>query len=454
MVELAPKPNQHNYSGYQLPPGPGSRGIRDLPLVARRLLDYLRRGEIVGDELIARYGEIFTVGVPRTGLHAVVISDPALIKQVFTARPDVLLGGKGVSPSAAIYGSGSMFVQEEPEHLRRRKLLTPGFHGNVLSGYQDTIREVTERALHRWPVGRPFSMLDAARELTLEVIMRVVFGIDDSDELADVAPKLERLLAHAVSEQIVFRYVTRRAGTIRHWRGLNRATADVHAVLQTLIDRRRAEPNRERTDILALLMAATTADGQYLSDRELRDDLITLLLAGHETTATTLAWIFDHLVHDPHLAEQLRQDAISGDTTYTDAAIQETLRLRPVVVGTARVTAQPFHLGEYLLPPDTWVIAYIRAVNHRAETYPEPHRFQPERFLHTTPNTFAWIPFGGGAKRCLGAAFAQAELRTILGVLLTGAEFVATRADLDIPVRRGPVLLPRHGARIAITSKT
>ncbi|MBJ8344054.1 cytochrome P450 [Antrihabitans sp. YC2-6] len=453
MVEIAVHSNQHNDSGYRLPPGPGARGIRDLYSVSRYLVDYLRRGEVVGDELIERYGDTFTVCAPGSNLRAVVVSDPDLIKQIFTAKPDVLLGGKGVSPSAVIYGSGSMFVQEEPEHLRRRKMLTPGFNGSALQSYQDTIVDVAERAVARWPVGQPFSMLEAARELTLEIIMRVVFGIDDSAELAAVAPRLERLLAYGVSEQIVLRYLTRRAGTVRYWRGLNKATVEVHDVLQALIDRRRSQPESDRRDILALLMGSETADGQRLSDQELRDDLITLLLAGHETTATTLAWIFDHLVHDRQLADRLTVDATTGDTEYCDAVIAETLRMRPVVVGTARVTAQPFRLGEWLLPADTWIVAYIRGVNHRAATYPDPHRFRPERFLHSSPNTFAWIPFGGGAKRCLGAAFAQTELRTVLRVLLTRAEFAAADPNPDTPVRRGPVMLPRSGVRLSITRK-
>lgn len=438
----------------RMPPGPGATGVTSPYTAARYALKYLLAGESAGDEVIAKYGDVFTVRIPGLA-SAVVVSDPTLIKQVFTAPSSALLGGKGVSPSATIYGAGSMFVQEEPEHLRRRKLLMSGFTSKTVAGYQDTIAMVADNALDRWPLGTEFSMLDSARELTLEVIMRVVFGVTDPAELLRLRTCLERLLAYGISEQIVFRYLTRSIGTVKHWRGLNRATANVHEALQGLLAQRRTEAHHARSDILSLLMSATTTDGHHLSDQEICDDLVTLLLAGHETTATTMAWIFDFLTRHPEVAARVVAEAnTANESAYTDAVINETLRIRPVVVGTARVTAGTFGLGDWVLPSGTWIIAYIRGVNHNAATYPDPFEFRPERFLGTSPNNFAWIPFGGGAKRCLGAAFSQAELRTVLHTLLRRGEFEAAGAKPDTMVRRGPVLLPRNGVTIKLTKRS
>lgn len=439
---------------FRRPPGPGAQGGVSWLSAARYAVDYLIRGERAADRVIAEFGDVFTARIPGV-LSAVVVSDPVLIKQIFTAPPDILLGGKGVSPSAVIYGPGSMFVQEEPEHVRRRKLLVPGFNGKVLAGYQRVMADVAQNALDSWPVGSPFRMLDKTRELTLEVIMRVVFGVTDPAERARLVAPLEKLLRYGASEQVVLRYLARNRGAVRHWRRLNGATSQVHAALQELVDRRRRDPAlAQRQDILSLLLAATSADGERLADAELRDDLVTLLLAGHETTATTLAWAFDLLLRHPEALARVRAEAETGGAApYTDAVVNETLRIRPVVLGTARVTAHPFQLGEWTLPAGTWIIAHIRGVNQRTASYPDPLEFRPERFLDNRPDTFAWIPFGGGVKRCLGAAFAQTELRTVLHVLLRRGDFRLARATPDTMRRKGPLLLPRHGVPTVLTDR-
>ena len=378
-----------------------------------------------------------------------IVSDPELVKQVFTAPADVLLGGEGVGPAAAIYGSGSMFVQEEPEHLRRRKLLTPPLHGAALSSYVPIMEDSARAAMHGWPVDRPFEMLKAARALTLDVIVKVIFGVDDPDEVRRLGRPFERLLNLGVSEQLTLRYALRHVGALRVWPQRARANKEIDDVVMPLIARRRNDPHlRERLDILALLMCARGDDGEGLSDSEIRDDLITLMLAGHETTATTLAWIFDLLLHHPGALRRVQAEALSGEEAFTTAVIHETLRVRPPAPFTARVAAQPFPIGGYLVDTGTRIVVHIVAINRNPRIYEHPNEFRPERFLGTRPETYAWVPFGGGVKRCLGAAFSMRELITMLHTLLREGEFSAVDDKPERIVRRSIMLAPRYGTRV------
>ena len=410
-----------------------------------------------GQQLVAaavrRLGPV--VALPVLGYGPVVaVADPALVKQVFTAKPDELLGGEGVGPAAAIYGRRSMFVQEEPEHLRRRKLLTPPLHGQVLDSYVPIIEEATRAAMGRWPAGRPMRMLEAARELTLEVIVRIMFGVgpagEDPAEVTRLGAPFDDLLMLAISEETPVRYAARRLGALRMWgrlRGINRR---IDEVLMPLIAARRADPSRP-AGILGMLVDARTADGEALSDREIRDDLVTLVLAGHETTATTLAWVVDLLLHHPEAYERVRGEAESESSAaaYTEAVINETLRLWPPAPITGRMTTGRYQLGDYTLEPGTRIVLLLDAVNRDPDSYPDPGEFRPERFLGTRPPAHSWIPFGGGIKRCIGAAFAMCELVTMLHTLLREGrlEPVSARPE-GPPWRAAPVLVPRNGTRV------
>jgi cytochrome P450 len=381
--------------------------------------------------------------------NVAIVSDPELVKQVFTAPADVLLGGEGVGPAAAIYGSGSMFVQEEPEHLRRRKLLTPPLHGAALSSYAPIMDSSARAAMHGWPVDRPFEMLKAARALTLDIIVKVIFGVDDPDEVRRLGRPFERLLNLGVSEQLTLRYALRHLGALRVWPQRARANKGIDEVVMPLIARRRTDPRlSEQLDILALLMCARGDDGQRLSDSEIRDDLITLMLAGHETTATTLAWVFDLLLHHPEALRRVQAEALSGEEAFTTAVIHETLRIRPPAPFTARVAAQPFPIGGYVVDAGTRIVVHIIAINRNPHTYERPNEFRPERFLGTRPETYAWVPFGGGVKRCLGAAFSMRELITVLHTLLRQGEFTAVDEKQERIVRRSIMLAPRYGTRV------
>jgi cytochrome P450 len=409
---------------------------------------YLVGGERRMLRLIHRYGPIMTMPILSLG-NVAIVSDPELVKQVFTAPPDVLLGGEGVGPAAAIYGSGSMFVQEEPEHLRRRKLLTPPLHGAALSSYVPIMENCARAAMHGWPVDRPFEMLHAARALTLDVIVRVIFGVDDPDEVRRLGRPFERLLNLGVSEQLTARYALRRIGALRFWPQRAKANREIDDVVMPLIAQRRNDPRlSEQLDILALLMCARGDDGEALSDGEIRDDLITLMLAGHETTATTLAWIFDLLLHHPDALRRVRAEAMSGEEAFTTAVINETLRIRPPAPFTARVAAQPFPVGGYRVEAGTRIVVHIIAINRNPHIYDHPNEFRPERFLGTRPETYAWVPFGGGVKRCLGAAFTVRELITVLHTLLREGEFGAVDENPERIVRRSIMLAPRFGTRV------
>ncbi len=409
---------------------------------------YLVGGERRMLRLIRRYGPIMTMPVLSLG-NVAIVSDPELVRQVFTAPPDALLGGEGVGPAAAIYGSGSMFVQEEPEHLRRRKLLTPPLHGAALAGYVPIMQDCARAAMHSWPVDRPFEMLKAARALTLDVIVRVTFGVDDPEEVRRLGRPFERLLKLGVSEQLTARYALRHLGALRVWPQRSRANDEIDGVVMPLIARRRDDPRLgEQLDILSLLMCARGEDGEGLSDSEIRDDLITLMLAGHETTATTLAWVFDLLLHHPDALRRVRDEALSGEEAFTTAVIHETLRVRPPAPFTARVAAQPFPIGGYLVEAGTRIVVHIIAINRNPGAYERPNEFRPERFLGTRPETYAWVPFGGGVKRCLGAAFSMRELITVLHTLLREGEFSAVDEQPERIVRRSIMLAPRYGTRV------
>ncbi len=381
--------------------------------------------------------------------NVAVVSDPELAKQVFTAPAHVLLGGEGVGPAAAIYGSRSMFVQEEPEHLRRRKLLTPPLHGAALSSYVPIMEASARAAMHSWPVDRPFEMLRAARALTLDVIVKVTFGVGDPGEVRRLGQPFERLLNLGVSEQLTLRYALRRLGALRWWPARAQVNKEIDDVVMPLIAQRRDDPRlNERLDILSLLICARGDDGEQLSDSEIRDDVITLMLAGHETTATTLAWVFDLLLHHPDALRRVQSEALSGEEQFTTAVINETLRVRPPAPFTARVAARPFPIGGYRVEAGTRIVVHIIAINRSPGTYDNPNEFRPERFLGTRPQTYAWVPFGGGAKRCLGASFSMRELITVLHALLREGEFSAVDENPERIVRRSIMLAPRYGTRV------
>jgi cytochrome P450 len=300
----------------------------------------------------------------------------------------------------------------------------------------------------RWPQGRPMRMLEAARELSLDVIVRIMFGVTDPADVARIGEPFDELLVLAISEETAVRYAARRLGALRFWGRLNGLNRRIDELLMPMIAARRADPGRP-AGILGMLVDARSENGDRLSDKEIRDDLVTLVLAGHETTATTLAWVVDLLLHHPEALNRVRGEAFSGQNEYTEAVINETLRLWPPAPITGRMTAGRYQLGGYTLEPGTRIVLLLDVVNRDPDAYPDPDEFRPERFLGTRPQPSAWIPFGGGIKRCIGAAFAMCEISTVLHTLLREGELEAVSDRPESPPwRAAPVLVPRNGTRV------
>ena len=404
-------------------------------------------GQQLVSHVMRRVGPVLALPVLGYG-PVIAVGDPALARQVFSAKPEVLLGGEGVGPAGAIYGSESMFVQEEPEHLRRRRLLMPPLNGSVLDGYAAIIEAATRAAMAEWPEGRPMRMLEVARALTLDVIVRIMFGVSDPAEVERLGRPFDELLLLALSDETPVRYAARRLGALRTWGRLGEANRRIDEVVLPLIAARRADPGLQ-AGILGMLADARGEDGECLSDREIRDDIVTLVLAGHETTATTLAWVVDLLLHHPEALRRVRAEAHDGRTRYTEAVINETLRLWPPAPITGRMTAGEYTLGDYSLPAGTRIVLLLDVINRNPDSYPDPDEFRPERFLDARPAPYAWVPFGGGMKRCIGASFAMCELTTVLHTLLREGRLEPVSRRPERPRgRAAPVLVPRNGTRV------
>jgi cytochrome P450 family 135 len=403
------------------------------------------------DHCREKYGEEFTVRFFPSGRKIVVVSGAERVKQVFTAPPEVAPSAAGVSPVAPVMGPSSVLTLTGPEHIRQRRLLLPPFHGERMKEYEEVIVEATKRDVATWPKGTPMSLQERTRAITLEVILRAVFGVEAErmDPLREaigglfVPLKLPMLLLIAL-----------RAPSMERPKGaFGRALDHLDEVTYAEIARRRAQEDLgERTDILSLLMQARDEEGIAMTDAELRDELVTLLLAGHETTATSVAWAIERLVRHPDKLERLvaEIDAGEGDE-YMQAVVSETLRVRPVVPMVVRILEEPLRVGEHELPAGTRVAPSIYLTNRNPKVYESPEEFRPERFTDSQPETFSWIPFGGGIRRCIGASFATLEmklmLRTILGELTPSLPPRGRRAG-ERTRRRAITLVPAEGARV------
>jgi len=432
---------------------PGSRSPK-----AVQLFEWLARPTQFLDRNYRRYGDFFTMSL--AGIDAVVISDPAVIKQVFTGDPDVLHAGESnAAPLEAIVGSNSVLLLDGAEHLRQRKLMLPSFQGQRMRSYGDLMLEITEREADRFPIGRPFGLREHTASITLEIIMRAVFGIEDAQRLDALRERLTRLLNFGMNRfalaAIAIPWLRATLGR-RMWSQFTAARAEIDEILYAEIAERRGDASiADREDVMSILLQATDENGNPLTDEELRDELMTLLVAGHETTATALAWGFDLLLHNRDkldlLLAELAEQPEGGD--YLDAVIKETLRLRPVLPAVARKLTEPIELNGCVLPAGARVSPSIYLTHRRPELYPAPEAFRPERFLgDNVPDTYSWIPFGGGIRRCLGASFALYEMKvaipTILGrVALRSAssspERVARRAITFAPARDTMVIADR-----------
>jgi cytochrome P450 len=397
-----------------------------------------------------RLGEAFTLTFSPSGMKLVLISDPEAVKTVFTAPPEVAPSGAGNSPVASVMGPSSVIVLTGPEHMRQRKLLLPPFHGERMREYEEAIVEATRRDMADWPLGRPMRLQERTRAITLEVILRAVFGVE-AERMGALKEAIGGLLKPMNPLAIVL-IALRRPTLERPTGAIGRALDHLDEVIYEELTRRRAQEDLvERRDILSLLMQARDEDGQPMTDSELRDELVTLLLAGHETTATSVAWAVERLVRYPQKLRRLQEEIESGGEDYMTAVINETLRVRPVVPVVTRILQEELQVGPYMLPAGTRVVPSIYLTNRNPRVYEDPEEFRPERFLEDGPDTFSWIPFGGGIRRCIGASFAQLEMRLMLRTMLSELE-PSVPGGLwrrgEWVRRRAITLVPAAGARV------
>jgi cytochrome P450 family 135 len=392
-----------------------------------------------------RYGDVFSVSFLGFQTPMVMVSDPEAVRALYTVPEHGLPPGRSVALQP-ILGSRSLLLLEGREHLARRRLMLPPFHGERMRAYEATVRDVVAREVERWPVNTPFAIHPSMQAVTLDVILQAVFGVTDRERAAPLAERLAKLLSDTASVALQFGVLlSRRLGGPDPLARLEALRGEIDDLLAVEIADRRRDP---REDILSMLIAARFEDGEAMSDAEIRDQLMTLLLAGHETTATGLAWAFDLLLRHPDVHARLVAAVDEGDDAYVKATVAEALRLRPVVPLAGRRLSCELRVDGHVLEPGTDVTPAIWLTHTRADRYPEPYAFRPERFLEDPPATYAWIPFGGGVRRCIGAAFAEMEMRIALTEILRRRTLRRVDRAAERPVRRNVTFSPRRGTRV------
>jgi cytochrome P450 len=380
-----------------------------------------------------------------------MLFDPDLVKQVFTHPPTPhtqLNAGEANELLGPILGRRSVLVLDGAEHLRHRRLMLPAFHGPRMRLYEDVVTAAADAELEAWPVGEPFSLLPSLQSLTLRVIVRAVFGYEPGPAEEELRRRLRAMVTPIAQPRgLLSLFVLPRIGLDRARRDFDAARHAVDELLFAEIEKRRGDPAlAERDDVFSALLLAEDEDGERLSAQEVRDELVTLLMAGHETTATGLAWTLDLLLHHPDVLARTRR----GDDAHLDAVVKESLRLRPVIPAVGRVVrGRPFRVGGYVIPPGIELNPSIRTMHRRDDLYPDARAFRPERFLGPdAPDTYTWLPFGGGTRRCLGASFAQMEMRVGLRRILQRTELFAVSNEPDPAQFRAITLAPKHGVRV------
>jgi cytochrome P450 len=403
-------------------------------------------------------GEVFrTRGVVPDG--PVITSHPDHVKSLFTASPEQAPSLTGESPLRPIVGPNSVLTAIGPRHMRQRKLLLPPFHGEAIERYAQMIADAAEHELDRWPVGTAFALAPRMQAITLDVIMAGIFGIEGRPRRGTPERALRTVIRYLLAlstwppAQLAELMNLGRDEPIGLTRtGLSILDRRTYAVISK---RRREAGVADRRDILSLLLHARTEDGEALTDRELRDELLTLVLAGHETTANSLAWTWERLVRTPAAYDRLRE-AVRSDTEVgeqIEAVITEGMRSRPVIPIIGRRVTVPWRLGPYAVPADTPVAMSILLLHHREDVYPQPFAFRPERWLGRKPGTYEWIPFGGGIRRCLGAALAMTEQRVVLEAMVRRLDLEAEHPEPEHAVHRNVTMIPSRGARVIVRAR-
>lgn len=434
----------------QLPPGPR------MPRALQTAI-WMRKAQWLMDTCQARFGDMFTLKIANEGTW-VFTSDPEAIKQVFTGDPRLLHAGEANRVLLPVLGYNSVLLLDDERHLSQRKLLLSPFHGARMQRYGELMAEVAGEEIERWPLGETYPLRPRMQELTLEIILRAVFGIVEGPRMALLRERLRHFLDLSTSP--VNMAVLGVLGPDRFQRfPLYRREMDAvdAPIYQEIAERRLAGDLAGREDIMSLLLQATHEDGSPMSDVEVRDELMTLLVAGHETTANALSWAIERLCRHPQKLARLREEAVAGgEAPYLKAVVQETLRLRPVISIVLRKLVEPMEIGGRMLPAGVSIVPSIYLVQRRADIYERPDEFMPERFLEAeggkAPGTYTWIPFGGGVRRCLGAAFAQFEMEAVLRELVLRRELAPARAASEAVKRRAITETPQRDTEVIVAA--
>lgn len=470
-VEEVPVGATSNGLADEAPPSPAgpiepgeANGLAEPPTIAQSPLLQTLRFNQRQIQFVFRarreLGEVFRMRGTLPGPGPVITSHPDHVRSLFTAKPEQAPSLTGESPLRPVVGPNSVLTAIGPRHMRQRKLLLPAFHGEAIEQYTQMIADAAEREIDRWPVGRPFALAPRMQAITLDVIMAGIFGIEGKPERGTPEQRLRQMTKRVVAAStwptapLVELINLNREEPVGPMKvGLEMLDRATYAVIG---ERRRADDLGERRDILSLLLQARTEEGEAMSDKELRDELLTLVLAGHETTANSLAWTWERLVRNPAAHDALR-DAVRGEgdaSEQVEATIVEGMRSRPVIPIIGRRVMLPWQLGSYAVEAETPVLMSILLVHHREDLYPEPFEFRPERFVGgRKPGTYEWIPFGGGIRRCLGAALAMAEQRVVLEAMARRLDLEADDPAPEHAVHRNVTMIPARGARVVIRSR-
>jgi cytochrome P450 family 135 len=390
-----------------------------------------------------RYGDVFTLRV--LGQQWVAIAHPDAVKEVLSLGPDKVDSGEANQALSPVLGVRNLLLLDGAEHLRRRRIVLPPFHGERMRAYEETIRAAIGAQIQQWPLGEPVATLPRMQALTFAVIMSCVFGLQEGERVGDLGEALQAMISWVTDMRRVLFFFLVGPERLNSVPAFRRQLARVDRELLAEISRRRMLTDLdEREDILSMLVQATDEDGKHLTDEELRDELMTLLIAGHETTATLLAWAIHDLARD-----QDSQDRLASEGgAFCDAVITETLRLHPPTGGIVRRLREPLTIGGYELPTGTDVLPVTLLVHRRADVYPDPWTFRPTRFLDTRPPAGGWFPFGGSVRRCIGASFAQFEAKIVLEELTKALTLRPVKHRPERTSRRAIVLVPSKGARV------
>jgi cytochrome P450 len=432
-----------------IPPGPSYPSLIQSIGFWTRPLGFLERCR-------ARYGKRFTIRLPLAPPF-VMISDPGEVKQVFTAPPDVLHPGEGARVLEPVVGANSVILLDEAAHMEQRKLILPAFHGEKMERLSELIAEVAEREIASWPRGELIRLGPRFQRLTLEIILRAVFGLDPGERLDALRTRLAAMLAFGDRPISLLPPPPGRVATVLERHGpfahFLRLQEEVDKLLFELIDERRRD-EAERDDILSMLVDARHEDESPMTAHELRDELMTLLDAGHETTASTLAWTFQRLVRIPEVLARHHDEVAGSDgDAYITATVQEALRRRPVLPNAApRLVKRPLEVGGWSYPTDVCLVPNAYLLHHDPEIYSDPYAFRPERFLDDPPGTYTWIPFGGGRRRCIGASFAMLEMKIVIRSILERQAVEPVAPQPEHARRRNITITPGAGSRVTLSA--